>query len=186
MQDTKKIQNLLEKSKKIAIFGHNNPDGDCIGSMLGLGRLLEKQGKKVSYYTPSAPSKMFEFLPKTKQIKTTFDYGIYDCLVFVDFTGYGRIETFTRGHEEYFKKTPLIIIDHHIEEPISHALAIKDTEISSCCELLFESFEKVWKKHIDPEIATYLYLGLMTDTGNFMFDKDAERTLSNALHLVQQ
>lgn len=77
---------MIENAKKIAIFGHMSPDGDCIGAMLGLGRLLEKQKKNVSYFVPNKPSKVFDFVKNIKRIKTNFDYGNYDLLIFVDFT----------------------------------------------------------------------------------------------------
>jgi phosphoesterase RecJ-like protein len=57
------LQNTVEKAQCIAIFGHDNPDGDAIGSMLGLGRLLEKMGKKVFYFASPTPSKIFDFIP---------------------------------------------------------------------------------------------------------------------------
>jgi hypothetical protein len=49
----------------------------------------------VSYFTPTQPSKIFDFLKATKKIKTEFDYGTYDLLVFVDFSAYKRIDEFT-------------------------------------------------------------------------------------------
>ena len=54
---------ILEKSQTIALIGHYHPDGDCIGSLLGLGNVLENLGKKVEYFTPSQPSRVFDFLP---------------------------------------------------------------------------------------------------------------------------
>lgn len=86
MHQSANPKSLLKKSKSIALFGHTNPDGDCIGSMLGLGKILEKQGKKVSYFTPTKPSKLFHFLPDIKKIKSDFDEKKYDLLVFVDFS----------------------------------------------------------------------------------------------------
>ncbi|MEI6117861.1 MAG: DHH family phosphoesterase [bacterium] len=63
-----------------------SPDGDCIGAMLGLGKLLEKQKKNVSYFVPNKPSKIFDFVKHIKRLKSRFDYKTYDLLIFVDFT----------------------------------------------------------------------------------------------------
>jgi phosphoesterase RecJ-like protein len=79
-------KNIIGKSKKIALFGHVNPDGDCIGAMLGLGRLLEKQKKNVSYFVPNKTSKIFDFIKNIKRLKSNFDYKNYDLLIFTDFT----------------------------------------------------------------------------------------------------
>jgi len=79
-------KHMIEDAKKIALFGHMSPDGDCIGAMLGLGRLLEKQKKDISYFVPNKPSKVFGFIKGIKRLKSNFDYKNYDLLVFVDFT----------------------------------------------------------------------------------------------------
>ena len=79
-------KHMIEKAKKIALFGHMSPDGDCIGAMLGLGRLLEKQKKNISYFVPNKPSKVFDFIKNIKRLKSNFDYKNYDLLIFVDFT----------------------------------------------------------------------------------------------------
>lgn len=182
------IKKLLDSSNRIALFGHESIDGDCIWSMLWLGKLLEKQWKKVSYFTPSAPSKIFNFLPDIKKIKTNFDYAKYDLLIFTDFTWYLRIPKFTVNNEKYFDQNRLIIIDHHPEKTTpKHALVIKDITAMSTCEIIFEMTYKRRKKLYDKNIATYFYLWLTTDSGNFRFDQGAQtpRIFKNALSLIK-
>jgi phosphoesterase RecJ-like protein len=181
------IKSILESSNKIAIFWHENIDWDCIWSMLWLWTLLEKQWKKVWYFTPSEPSKIFKFLPDVKKIKTNFDYWKYDLLIFTDFTWYGRISKFTENKHKYFDENNLIIIDHHPENSTpKHAILKKDIHSISACEIVFETTYKRRKKYYDKDIATYLYLGLTTDSGNFRFDQweQTPRILKNALKLV--
>ena len=60
MQEAIKLK--LENAQKIALFGHEHIDGDALGAILGLGKLLEKPGKTVSYFTPHKPSRVFDFL----------------------------------------------------------------------------------------------------------------------------
>ena len=181
------IRKILESSNKIAIFWHENIDWDCIWSMLWLWTLLEKQWKKVSYFTPSEPSKIFNFLPDVRKIKTHFDYGKYDLLIFTDFTWYSRISKFTENRQEYFDNNNLIIIDHHPENSTpKHAILKKDIHSISACEIVFETTYKRRKKYYNEEIATYLYLWLTTDSGNFRFDQwvQTPRILKNALNLI--
>jgi phosphoesterase RecJ-like protein len=64
----------IQQAKKIAIFGHMSPDGDCIGAMLGLGRLLEKQKKQISYFVPNKPSKIFSFVKNINRL-TDHSFG---------------------------------------------------------------------------------------------------------------
>jgi len=139
-------------------------------------------GKKVSYFTPYPVTKFLQFVPHREDIQSTFDYGVYDLLVFVDFTGYGRIKAFTQNQETYFDNNTLIIIDHHLgDNPASTDLVLKDTNASSNCEWIYEHILARRPETITPEIATYLYLGLTTDSGNFMYETDSIRIMENAL-----
>lgn len=176
-------QDALEQAQRIAIFGHDNPDGDAIGSMLWLGRLLEQQNKDVSYFAyPSIP-RTFDFLDDIQKINTEFDYGSYDVIVFVDFSDYPRTY-FTFGQEAYFDQQTLIVIDHHLWSTPSQALVLKDTEADSNAEWVFELTYTIWPEHYDAKVASYLYMGLLTDTGNFHHDKHWSRSLHNAAALV--
>lgn len=85
------IKATLDSAQKIALFGHEHIDGDALGAILGLGKLLEKQGKQVSYFTPNSPSRVFDFLELEEKLQCSFDYGDYDLLVFLDFNQYQRI-----------------------------------------------------------------------------------------------
>lgn len=180
------VISTIEKAKNIAIFWHKSPDGDCIWSMLWLGWLLEKQKKTVSYFVPSKPGKMFDFLPDIKKIKTIFDYKNYDLLIFLDITNYNRIEAFTKNHEEYFDKKELLIIDHHPEiKAPEHAKIIRDIHASSTTALILEATKTKWEHFYDKDIASYLYVWLITDTGNFLYEEDSIRTFTNAITLIK-
>lgn len=180
-----KVRKALEKANRIALFGHMHPDGDCLWSMLGLWALLEKQGKKVHYFTPTPPSRTFYFLTWMKKIKTKFDYASYDLLVFVDFSAPNRIIEFFWWHEAYFARKPLVVIDHHLSDTLDYASVIKDVDSMSTSEIIFEHAYIRRPKLFDAQIATYLYMWLTMDSWNFVYDEDHERILRNALHLVQ-
>lgn len=178
------LKQQIEQATHIAIFGHDNPDGDALWSMLGLGRIIEKMNKKVSYFASPKPSKIFDFLPWIEKIQSVFDYSKrYDLIIFVDFSPYART-IFSSGQYDYFDSKKLIIMDHHLGETPSHALTIKDDKADSNCEWIFENTKEIWSDYYDSEVATYLYMGLMTDTGNFQYDKQADRSLRNAADLV--
>lgn len=189
MNDKDLVIKRLEESNNIAIFGHENPDGDCIWSMLGLGSLLEKQWKKISYFTPNPISNTFLFLEGTDKIKSDFDYWIYDLLVFVDFSGYRRMNTTATSNEKYFDENKIIVIDHHLwNETPSHAIVYKDSKAMSNCELILEITWDVWNKYYDSKIATYLYMWLLTDSGVFRYDRwldQSKRLFSNSVKLLE-
>lgn len=182
----KTIKHLLESKQNIALFWHRNPDGDCIGSLLWFGALLEKMGKKVSYFTPTLPSRIYNFLPDITKLTSDFDYGNYDLLVFLDFSDINRIETFYQKNPEYFDHHEVIVFDHHVySENKKNWKVITDAKAMSACEVIFE-YTYQWRPNLyDEKIATCLYLWLTTDSWNFRYDEDHKRILTNALHLVE-
>jgi len=182
---SQQAKHIIEKAKTIAIFGHMNPDGDCIGAMLGLGRLLEKQKKKVKYFVPNTPSKMFQFVKHIKRLKSRFDYKHYDLLIFVDFTGADRTGIIYQNNPEHFKNKNILVFDHHIANGQEEGLIIKDTQSISACEIVFEHTYKRRPELYDKEVATYFYLWITTDSGNFLFGEDHVRTFTSALKLLK-
>lgn len=175
---------LIKNAKTIAIFWHMNPDGDCIWAMLGLGKLLEKQKKKVSYFVPNTPSKIFDFIKKIHRLKTRFDYKTYDLLIFVDFTWIERMGGIGQNNPEYFKDKDILIFDHHLGKA-EYGVSIKDVHSISACEILFEQTYKRRPELYDKEIATHFYMGITTDSWNFLFGEDHIRTFTNALKLLK-
>lgn len=181
-----KAKQMIGQAKKIALFWHMSPDGDCIGAMLGLGRLLEKQKKDISYFVPNKPSKIFDFVKGIKRIKSNFDYKNYDLLIFVDFTWLNRIGILSQAKPQYFADKPIVIFDHHMDDnALDHGVLIKDVNSISACEILFEVTSKWWPKLYDKDVATYFYLGITSDSGNFLFEEDHVRTFGNALRLLK-
>ena len=195
LQQSLPLKEALEKAQKIAIFGHQSVDGDALGSMFGLGRQLEKMGKEIFYFTPDAPSEQFHFIG-LENLQTEFNYGEYDLLVLVDMAHPYRIEKFYKQHETYFNTEKLLIIDHHLadivketEEPLQTSLIFRDDTCISCSEIVFE-LTSLWRgeKYVTPEIATILYMGIVSDSGNFCHDEWEEsiRVMQDAIELLKQ
>ncbi len=181
------IKATLESAQKIALFGHEYIDGDALGAILGLGKLLEKQGKQVSYFTPNPPSRVFDFLELQGKLQYSFDYGDYDLLVFLDFNQYQRIWLFTFWKEAYFNPLQKVIIDHHqLEKEPENTLIYRDTSAISTCGILYEISKERWGSLIDAEVATYFFMGLATDSGNFRYDEGEQsiKTFTLAAELL--
>ena len=182
------IKNTLEQANDIAIFWHQSIDGDAIWSMYWLWLQLEKLWKKVSYFTPDEPSSVFSFL-EIDNLNTEFDYWNYDVLVFVDFSTYNMIRKFTIWYEEYFNRNKKVIIDHHIfSEKLENSTEFRDDGSISAAQIVFELTQKWWGNLIDSEIATFLLMGIMTDSWNFRFDEWEEsiRVSRNNLLLLEK
>lgn len=180
----KEIIDVINNSSNIAIFWHDNPDWDAVGSMLWLWKILENMNKNIYYFSSPSPSKIFNFVPGIEKIKDSFDYKKkYDLIIFVDFSPYLRT-VFTKGQYDYFDSKKLIVIDHHLGDCPSHALVMKDSDADSNCEWIFENTKNIRSEYYDQDVATCLYLGIATDTWSFQYDKQWSRSLYNAAALV--
>jgi len=171
---TKEVKKTINKSQNIAIFWHSNIDWDALWSILSIGSILEKKWKKVKYFTPTKVSPYFNFVKWQKKVKNKFDYKNYDLLIFCDFSDYKRINQFTKGKEDYFNESNLVIIDHHEWNYPKHAKCLRDPKANSTCDIIVEYCYKRRKKYFNAKIASYLFLGISTDTGNFMYGPNQE------------
>lgn len=174
---------LLASKKKIAVLTHTNPDGDAIGSLLGLGLFLKAMGHDVQVMTPNPYPEFLQWLPgngevviftrrKAKAIRIIEEAEIIFCL---DFNASNRFE----GLETCLQsaKGIKILIDHHPHPQPEYDLLFSNTAVSSTAELVYEFMEGTGKKDlISKEIAECLYVGIMTDTGNFSFNSSEMRT----------
>lgn len=182
-QDISEIKALLTTPKRIVIVPHKNPDGDAIGSSLGLYAYLKKQNHQVTIIAPNDFPDFLKWLPNEKVIikyesqRDLANVHIKDAeIVFtLDFNSLHRI-----GEMEVPVQTSeaiKIMIDHH-QQPDDYAkFMYSDTSMSSTCEMVYNFIEMLGDDHlIDADIATCLYAGIMTDTGSFRFPSTTGKT----------
>lgn len=180
------LKQTIEWANTIAIFWHEEIDWDSIWACLGFGGILESMGKSVSYYTSLAPEENYTFVPWVEKFKTAFDYGEYDLICFIDFAWYDRINLITHEKEEYFDIQKKVVIDHHIwEQNYPNALILKDVTSSSSCWFTYEIISLLRPELISSEIASALYLWVLTDTGNFKWCKNPPRDYHIAAEIVK-
>jgi len=171
-----KAKALLKEPKKIVIIGHKNPDGDAIGSCLGLGFFLKNEGHDVQVIMPNDFPEFLKWLPGCESIivhekETDKSKDLIDSaeIIFtLDFNAFNRTGDIAPFLEK--SKAEFILIDHH-QQPDDYAKVIfSDTSMSSTAEMVFHFIDALeGKKSITSEIATLLYTGIMTDTGSFRF-----------------
>ena len=182
------LKSKLEQAKSIAIFGHQSIDWDAIWSMFWLWLQLEKLWKTISYFTPDVPSGTFSFLP-IQSLQTEFDYLDYDLITFVDFSTYNMIRKFSEWHEDYFNWQQKVIIDHHIFSiELPNSIVFRDDSSISAAQLVFELTQQWRPDLIDSQIATFMLMWIMTDSGNFRFDEwdESIRVSRNNLALLEK
>lgn len=172
----KSFQNLLKKSSKIVIVTHFSPDGDAMGSSLGLHLFLKKLGKKTQVIVPNAYPDFLHWLPDNNKVliydknklKAEKQLAQADLIFTLDFNSYKRLEGL--GDALANSSATKVLIDHHQQPDDYASYYFYDTKACSTCELVYDFIVGLnHKKLIDKKIAACLYTGLMTDTGSFRF-----------------
>jgi len=188
IKQLKEIKNLIDSSKSIALFTHSRPDGDAIGSILALSNYLKNIGKETFSFIPTNCPKNLQFLDTKKELIVFQEANSemlanVDLFIILDLNDYKRIGLAAKTMTLYPKKT--ILIDHHQEPKIFADAQFIDTEATSTCEMLFLLMEFISIKEINEEIANCLYCGIITDTGNFKYDRTSAVTFRIASELLK-
>jgi len=191
-----KLSVLIEKinsAQNIAVITHTNPDGDTVGASLSIYKILLNMGKKVSVISPDTLPEFLECLPNVEAI-LTYETQKNDVksilqnadLVFcMDFNASHRVGILTHQLDKVtaFK----ILIDHHLmpDENFFDLIFCFDKS-SSTYELLFHILrESDLLKYFDSDIATCIYVGIMTDTGSFSFACNRKEVFETVARLVE-
>ncbi|NOY68978.1 MAG: bifunctional oligoribonuclease/PAP phosphatase NrnA [Deltaproteobacteria bacterium] len=162
----KQIINQLKKSRRVLLCSHIHPDGDAIGSLIGMGLALKEMGKDIWIYNESPVPAIYHFLPSIHRIKHhPGEIGTYDTVVVMDCSDLHRIGDAAGA----VNRIPIIInIDHHITNTRFGSFQLIDPDASASAEIVFRLI-KAMKIKITPAIAYAIYTGIMTDTGSFRF-----------------
>lgn len=179
-RDIKDIKELIAFPKNIAIITHRNPDGDALGSSLGLKGYLQHYNHNVSVILPSEYPNNFHFL-----------HGVEDCIVYdltqekavdclknadiifcLDFNGLDRVDKLGIVIDESNAKK--ILIDHHLDPEPFPDYVMSDIKASSTCELVHRFINELGDlDKINAHIGQALFTGIITDTGSFKYSTNA-------------
>lgn len=168
---------LDRKGLNIVLVGHTNPDGDAVGSVLAWGSVLESQGHNVSFVVPNRFPSFLDWLEgidkmlmfKFNQAEVSAAVAAADVIFCMDFNQIARLEMLSDLIESNTKATK-ILIDHHPEPPQIYDLQFSYTTASSTSYIVYNLIEKIYGTGVITKgIAEAIYVGMMTDTGNFSF-----------------
>mgnify|MGYP001036877860 CR=1 FL=1 len=183
MNTYQQIEAEVNAASNIVITSHKSPDGDSIGSSLGLLHFIEKLGKTATVCHPDpAPSFLYwldtsSFLLMTEQPEAvTAAFEKADLVFCLDYNATNRIGPDMQALLEAVTcKT--VMIDHHLNPEPFPTLTVSETNASSTSELIVELIEQSGHGDLlDQKIGTPLYLGILTDTGSFRFSSVKPRT----------
>ncbi len=178
-----RITEEVRNAGSIAVSGHIRPDGDCVGSVMGLYLYLKKElpEAEVDVYLEK-PAEIFDCISHIEDIKSEFnnvDTGkIYDVFIVLDCAD-DRLGEVRVLYEKARKK---INIDHHISNPGCGDVRIVEPERSSTAELLYDLMDPA---ALDEEIARALYIGIIHDTGVLRYSNTAPHTLQVVSELIK-
>ncbi len=175
MNSIKEFLNQLDKSRRITITTHPNPDADALGSSLGLAHYLNNKGHQTTIITPTDFPDFLEWMPGSENVicfsEETKDLCVdhflnCEILFCLDFSSLNRLKDLEQPLLD--SKATKVLIDHHLDPENFADYALWDTKAAATAELIFDLIEMDnSKEEITPDIANCLYAGIMTDTGSF-------------------
>lgn len=171
------LHRLIEQSENVVVVSHVNPDGDALGSAMGLRAALAKRGKNVTAMLPSVYPDYFGFLPAAESIivdekehdRCVEAIANADLIILADLNQLKRTDKLAETIRQ--STAPKVMIDHH-PNPETEPMTVffSDTEISSASELAYWVVCRLYgNAFVDKEMATCFYTGICTDTGSFSF-----------------
>ncbi len=179
MKKMKKAIESIKENNKFLIVSHKYPDGDSIGSQIALALGLKKMGKDYFIYNEDPPTDRYSRFKKINLIKTKKEDFNEDITFIIDSASLDRIGNIK---DEIDHEKPIINLDHHVSNEKFGDINIVKPYYSSTAEIIYELLNKLTE--IDKEIATYIYIGILTDTGSFRYPNTTSHSLRVASKLV--
>lgn len=171
-----KFVELVAGVNRIVITCHKKADGDAIGSSLAFCRVLCNMGKNAIVILPDTlPSTLefavmgMEYVTFTRnEVKATNIIRNTQMIIALDYNTFSRTEAMAPWLEQAM--VPKVLIDHHLDPDNVFDVAISHPEMSSTCELIYRLIMQAgWNEYMDKIVASQLFVGIMTDTGNLAF-----------------
>ena len=179
-QNLTRILDAIRAAKTICIVGHVRPDGDCIGSQLGLALALKAEGKRVTVWNEDAVPAKLKFLDRENLFEKPKPSHKFDCVIAVDCASYERLGTVGACVSE---RDLLINIDHHVSNTRYGDLNWISSREPSSGELIFRLL-KTARWPITKPIADLLFTAISTDTGSFQYATTRPGTFHTGAELV--
>ncbi len=188
------LREAIESSENVVLTCHKSPDGDAVGSTMGLREVLRRMGKKATVITPNLAAPNLLFLPYADEI-VAYEEGdsaaaeraiaAADLIFCMDFNDIRRAQGLQPLLEQSSARK--VMIDHHLNPDDFCDISFSFPDISSTCELTFRLLDLLGMTElISTTAASYLYMGLVTDTGNFAYNSNNPETFEIAAALLRK
>ena len=174
------ILEVIKKYDRIIIHRHNNPDGDAIGSQVGLKHILKDSFPDKEIYTVGDASKRYGFIEDSATDEIPDEYYKGALAIILDTSAKALI-----SDERYALADMRARLDHHIFCEKIAEIEVTDTSYESCCGLIAE-FAYECGLTVSPLAAKALYTGMITDSGRFRYDSTSSQTFRLASFLMER
>jgi len=175
-----RILEAIRAAQTICVVGHIRPDGDCIGSQLGLTLALRAEGKKVLCWNEDPMPQKYRFLDRDGNFQEPKRGLKFDCVIATDCASFERLG---KAGPFIARRKPLINIDHHASNTYYGDLNWVSPRDPSTGELIFRLL-KIARWPITPRIADLLFTAVSTDTGSFQYPNTRPGTFHVGAELV--
>jgi phosphoesterase RecJ-like protein len=175
---------LLQPAQSIALLAHEFPDGDCIGSALGMAHILRLLGKTCVPACAHAAPRNLSFLPGIETLQQTLGDESFDLVIVLDTGELRRLGRLYEEHRAFLDNALIINIDHHISSSGCGEVNIIDPVAAATAELVV-LFQRQAGLPLDRDAALCLLTGLITDTNSFQFTNTTPRCLEVAAELLR-
>jgi phosphoesterase RecJ-like protein len=191
-KELEEIKRLLDESERIVLTSHSNPDGDAVGSLLGMLHYLKMKGADVKAVLPNPFPEFYAWLPgsneimiyekNAKEVKQVLNDA--DLIFALDYNDQSRVGQMTDVLKAVQAKK--FMIDHHPDPSEGFDFYFSTIETSSTGELVYDFISKLGDKAlINRDIAAALYVAIMTDTGSFSFSCNNPKTYRVTADLIE-
>lgn len=179
--DLQTLRRLIEGAGNIVITCHMSPDGDALGSSLGMAHVLKGMGKAVTVITPDEAPRTLRIIPGFREtVKAWSSYGQRaeriaaqaDLILCLDYNALYRLSRLEPAIRN--AGAPHVLIDHHKDPEDFAAVSFSYPEMSSTSELCVQVLQAMgWGDRIDTTAATCFLAGIITDTGGFHYNSNS-------------
>jgi phosphoesterase RecJ-like protein len=177
--DLDRIVHAVRTGQRFVLSSHQRPDGDAIGSAVGMALALRACGKEAEVVMDAVPPLFLQPFPAVSGIRVAREIGErYDAALIMECSSLDR--TGVAGLD----RSPVINIDHHPGNTLYGDLNWIDESAAACSELVFTLIEALGAP-LTADVATHIYLALLTDTGSFRFSHITPRSFEIARRSVE-
>ncbi len=175
-----RILEIIRENRTFCMVGHIRPDGDCVGSQLGLAQVLHNEGKKVTCWNEDPIPQKYKFLDPAGRLQKPRAGMKFDCVIATDCASFERLG---RAGQCIARRKTFINIDHHESNTRYADVNWVSAREPSCGELIYRLL-KVARWPITRPVADCLFTAISTDTGSFQYASTRPGTFHAGAELV--